>query len=54
MGTLMVSTLAGLKPGSVPRSAHRLRIMSPAPTKSTRDSATSETTSALRVRWPAE
>ena len=31
IGMLRVRTLAGLKPGSVPCSAHRLRIISPAP-----------------------
>ena len=44
----IVSKFCGLKPGSVSRMRAKLLTSSPAPTKSTSDSATSETTSVLR------
>src|SRR5437764_399704 len=46
----MVSTLCGSKPGWTLRSSQRLRIMSPAPMSSTKQSATSQTTRRRRVR----
>ena len=44
----------GIQPGSTLRNRDRLRIINPAPISSTSDSATSETTSTLRVRLPPE
>ncbi len=48
--TLIVKALLVLNPGSTFCSFQKLRIISPAPISRTNDSATSEITSALRVR----
>ena len=50
----MVTTWSGSKPGLTARSIHKLRINRPAPISSINESATSPTTSTLRVRLPPE
>ena len=51
---VMVITPVDTKPGSTRRSAHRLRIIRPAPTSRMSDSATSAITRMLRVPFPLE